>query len=484
MNKKRLFLSLLILLCNSTINNLVAQEADSIYNKVLHFPDKLFGGIDQKAAKLEKKFNKQTEKYLQKLEKQEKKLRRELLKKDSVASIKMFGDTKNTYDQLRQQLENPTAKLDKIRNVYDGHLDSLKTSMTFFQKTNLSAFSPDLQQKFSKSLGQLNLLQGKLNQTNQISKILQQRQQILKQQFQNLGLTKAYKKFQRDVGYYQLQIQEYKNLLDNPTKLESKAIEMATKLPAFKSFFANHSELAAIFKLPGADPFSDVDVAGLQTREAIETSLNKKTGNSVNTNTALEDARESAGAEIQSLKNNLKALESGSIGTDNISQPNFKPNNQKSKSFLKRLEFGTNIQTVKASYYFPAITDIGLSLGYKMNDKSVIGLGLSGKIGLGTGWDNIAISYEGVGIRQYVDVKLKGSIWVSGGLEANYRTSIKKIEVLKVLDDWQQSALLGLSKKIKVGKMKSQVQILYDFLWKQQRPVTQPFLFRLGYNFK
>jgi len=34
-----------------------------------------------------------------------------------------------------------------------------------------------------------------------------------------------------------------------------------------------------------------------------------------------------------------------------------------------------------------------------------------------------------------------------------------------------------------VGKMKSQVQLLYDFLWKQQVPVTQPVLFRIGYNF-
>jgi hypothetical protein len=49
--------------------------------------------------------------------------------------------------------------------------------------------------------------------------------------------------------------------------------------------------------------------------------------------------------------------------------PEFKPNTQKTKSFLKRLEYGANFQTQKATNFFPAVSDLGLSLGYKFSDK-------------------------------------------------------------------------------------------------------------------
>ena len=166
-----------------------------------------------------------------------------------------------------------------------------------------------------------------------------------------------------------------------------------------------------------------------------------------------------------------------------MDMPDFKPNNERTKSFFKRLEFGTNIQTQKAQYYFPATSDIGLSVGYKLNNKSIIGIGASYKLGLGSGWNHISFSHQGVGLRSFMEWKLKGSFYVSGGYEQNYRAAFNSVAQLKDLSAWQQSALLGVSKKYKISKkFKGNMQLLYDFLHTQQVPRTQPVLFRLGYN--
>src|SRR3954465_7422251 len=97
--------------------------------------------------------------------------------------------------------------------------------------------------------------------------------------------------------------------------------------------------------------------------------------------------------EINKLKDKINKL--GGSSSD-IEMPDFKPNGQKTKSFLQRLELGSNIQSQKSTNFFPATTDIGLSVGYKLNNKSVIGVGASYKIGLGRGWNNIHFSSQGV----------------------------------------------------------------------------------------
>ncbi|MBL0357869.1 MAG: hypothetical protein IPP72_13720 [Chitinophagaceae bacterium] len=73
----------------------------------------------------------------------------------------------------------------------------------------------------------------------------------------------------------------------------------------------------------------------------------------------------------------------------------------------------------KATSYFPVTSDIAVSVGYKLNDKSVIGIGASFKLGFGRGWDNIKLSSQGLGLRSFIDWKLKGSFYISGGYEQN-----------------------------------------------------------------
>ena len=133
---------------------------------------------------------------------------------------------------------------------------------------------------------------------------------------------------------------------------------------------------------------------------------------------------------------------------------------------------------------FPMTTDIGLSVGYKLNDKSVVGVGGSYKLGLGKNWNNVEISRQGIGLRSFVDYKIKGSFWLSGGGELNYRSQFQDLSIFDDYSPWQKSALLGLSKKYQIGKkFKGNLQLMFDFLHAQQIPHTQPIIFRVGYKF-
>lgn len=255
----------------------------------------------------------------------------------------------------------------------------------------------------------------------------------------------------------------------------------------FKEFFRSNSHLGSLFALPGGSSAS-TSLQGLQTRASVQQAITARFGSGPGVQQMLQENMQAAQGQLSELKSKLSQYSSRSVSNSSadVDLPEgFKPNNQKTKSFLQRLEYGANIQSQRASSYFPVTSDIGLSLGYKLNDKSSVGVGASYKLGWGRGWNNIRLSHEGVGLRSYLDYQLKGTLYVSGGYEQNYRTAFQNVQQLKGLSAWQSSGLLGLSKKYKVSKkLKGEMKLLWDFLSYQQVPRTQTILFRIGYNLK
>jgi hypothetical protein len=87
-------------------------------------------------------------------------------------------------------------------------------------------------------------------------------------------------------------------------------------------------------------------------------------------------------------------------------------------------------------------------------------------------------------LRSFLDWKLKGRFYVNGGFEQNYRTDPARNLQLTHIDNWQGSALIGISSKYKVSaKLKGNLTVLYDFLYNQHVPRTDPLKVRLGYLF-
>lgn len=191
-----------------------------------------------------------------------------------------------------------------------------------------------------------------------------------------------------------------------------------------------------------------------------------------------------AQSKLNELKNKLAKYGGGDGDLD--MPEGFKPNTQKTKSFLQRIEVGANIQSQKANGFFPVTSDLALTAGYKLSDKSIIGVGAGYKMGWGRNIQHIRITHEGVSLRSFFEIKLKGSFWMTGGYEMNYRSSFRNFEQLRDRSSWQQSGLIGISKVIDMRSKllkKTKVQLVWDFLSYQQVPKSAAILFRIGYSF-
>jgi hypothetical protein len=457
-----LFASLMLLLPRQ---RLMAQE-----NNSLRPPAGYLSEVSSRLDGLRSKMDSKLEGALAEWQSREQKIYRKLLRKDSAKAKDFLESSRQQYQALRQRLEGKAAS-----PVYDAVLDTLRTTLNFFDGQLPLAGDERVQT----ALDKLSLLEGSFGKSESVRAFLKERQQYVTNYLGELGLVKELKKLNKQVYYYSAQVAAYRELLTDRKKLERKVMEMVTQSKAFQDFMKKNSILASMFRLPDA-PADGAPLAGLQRRSDVQAMMQQVVA------TGGPDAQAQLNANMSAAMEQLKALQAKVIvpGFDGGGIPDFKVNNQKTKTFLQRLEVGANVQSQKARHYFPVTSDLGLSLGYKLNDKSVIGIGASYKLGLGTGWNNVSISHQGAGLRSFIDYKIKGSFYVSGGYEQNYRSTIRSVQELKDFSAWQASGLIGAGKRIRLSKKaESHVQLLWDFMSHRQVPRTQPILLRIGYKF-
>jgi hypothetical protein len=482
--KSLLILLLLIGLCLPGISqdNLLELE------KITDFPDKFLGAIKKKTDLLESKLDRHTAKYLQRLMRYEQKLKMKLQSTDSTEANNTFGDIKTEYAKITEEAIRKEGNSSGNTGQYLAHVDSLKTSLAFLEKnSSLLSSTADIKGKINISLKQVQDLQTKLQKSEYVKDFIRQRREKIKEALSHYtklpkGLGKMYSDFNKEFYYYSLQVKEYRDILNNPDRLAKKAFHLLSRLDAFQRFFKQYSELAGLFGVPD-DYGTPQALAGMQTRSQVQQLIQTQlSGAGPNAQQLLQQNLQAAQQQLNTFKDKLSR--SGGSGGD-PDMPDFKPNNQKTKTFLQRLEFGTNLQSVKSNYFFPVTSDLGLSVGYRLNDKSIIGIGGSYKIGWGKDIRHIEISSQGAGVRSFLDVKLKGSFFLSAGYEYNYQPATI-IDNVDRAESWTESGLAGISKvvllKTKFFK-KTKVQVLWDFLSYQQQPRTQPVKFRIGYAF-
>jgi len=224
-------------------------------------------------------------------------------------------------------------------------------------------------------------------------------------------------------------------------------------------------------------------IPGLQLRTDVNALIDQRIASGgPNARAIMAQSLHQANTELTQLK--TKILNAGG-GSSNANIPDFKPNSQKSKTFKQRLQIGSEFQISKPSGVQPATADMGVSLGYKLNDKSIVGVGLAYKMGYGN-IQHLNITSQGIGLRTFIDWKLKKQFFVSGGYEMNYNAAFKDLHSLRNYDNWQSAELVGLTKKLKVKSKlfkETKFQLLYDMFFRQHVPITQPIIFRIGYNF-
>ena len=458
-------------------------QVDSTIESLQKIPAKYISKVDSKIDKYSNRITSKTEKTLAKLSKWENKIKNILDQVSPETSEKLFGSNATTFTTLLKKIQEGKAIAYGYKTKYNEYRDKLTTSIKYLEdqkdKLNKNIVKPvnDARKKLAD-------LEQDVSNTEAVEAFIKERKkQLINEAVKYIGKSKYLTKIDKEAYYYVETLRNYKELFTDKKKAEEVAMKLLNKIPAFTKFVRENSMLAQLFGSPSGGG-NIANLAGLQTRASVNTLIQDRlAAGGPNAREAFSQNMQQAQAELSQLKD--KVLKAGGSSSEaNI--PNFKPNEQKTKTFLQRLEYGSNFQFAKNNSFVPTTADIALSVGYKLNNKSVIGVGASYKMGMGS-IQRLSISHQGIGIRSFIDWKLKKQFFVTGGFEMNYNAQFKNLTQLQSFTEWQQAGLVGITKKMNI-KTKffngTSLQLLYDMLYRQHNPVSQPVLFRVGYSFK
>jgi hypothetical protein len=454
--------------------------------------DRFFNSLTKKYNSIGDDIKKKTVKLLMRLQKKEQKMKSRLSKEDSLKAAQLFNGTEAKYQQLQNNIQNPASTISSAANPlreYIPGLDSMQTALKFLQQ-NSSNLSPGGLQQLQSLNADMRLLQGNMQSSTDIQAYLKQREQLLEQELQQFGFTREIQSIKKEIYYYQQQMTAYKNMLNDPVKMERLVLTELNTVPAFQTFMQKNSYLSSLFAIPPDYSDTSVSLAGLQTRAQVQQLITQQLGsmpavsggNAAGSATQmLQQGLQQAQQQSSTLQNSVNQFANG--GNSSMIMPDFKTNSQKTKTFLKRIKLGWNMQSVAGIAPNPNTCVFGLQAGYKLSDTKEFGVGASYIMGTGYGIQDIQITNQGVGIRSYLDVKAKKSLWITGGFEYNYMQAFARYSGIPGFQFWQKSALLGVTKKYKLAKKEGNFQLLYDFLAEQEIPKGRSLIFRMGYSF-
>ena len=484
------------------MTSLSAYSQDTTVAHYNHLQEQYASNVNKKVSSFNEQVDSYTQKTLKNVIGQEKKMQNKVAKIDSVKARVLFKYSIDSLKKFETKIKSKVSRVTKLLGGrYFPYLDTLKQSLSFMNKAQASLDNAAADQnKLKASLSSVDAMEAKMATVDQINEYLKQRQAVLATQLTSFpGLSGNIQNINKQAAYYQAQISSYKSTLADPEKIEKLVLSMLENTPAFQKFFQQNSQLSGVFASPpslssiaggiGTTPV----VNGIPSRATLQQFVQEQ---SPSTNF---DPVQAVQQKVQSMQGTGSGAGSGSgVGgieaitgklhgsgqTGSASMPNLVPNSQATKSFGKRLEYGVNVQFGSSTNYLPATSQFSAQVGYKLNDKTSAGIGVSYSMGIGTGWNHIRISNDAVGFQSYVRWKPKKAFFLQGGGEWNYLTAFSGIAQLRNFNAWQTSALAGIGKDYQVTKkVRGSVLLLYDFLYSTHVPVSQPFSFRIGYNF-
>jgi hypothetical protein len=475
-NFKKIFFFLFVFVFFISVNAQVSPQIPALSSKLTK---KYFKKIDKKVLILDKTTTKRTRKSFKKFQRQQHQLHKKLCKINPELADRLFS---YQVDPLYYQKDpfnlSPHTRLKDGPKEYNPYLDTLKCSSSFFSKTQSDSSMSSLAAETNKNV--LNC-DSKLERANKIQHYMRQRKILLNKSLKDYpSLKKDLLGIDKINYYYGQYLKEFKNRLKIESKFESLFKKGLSSNPDFSKFMSANGAISKFSKIPANWGKS---TKGLQTNADVEKMLEEST----KTLSGLLSKDEIV-AKVKEGTDAISKMKSGNYGnaTNAADVPGFKPNPMKTKRFIDRLEYGTDIQFKKTSTYFPATGNFGLQIGYKFTPKFSIGTGGTYVLGLGRDWDKIHFSQEGIGIRTYSDYQLKGSIFLSAGYEKNATmpTATQKEQGHNSFN-WYASALIGLKIKPKVfGKATPTLSLQYDFLHDEHAPSSPAFVYRVGWALK
>ena len=424
--------------------------------------EKSLNDITQKSDKLLTESGRQFQAIMSQIEKIDRHIASEMTKKLNLLSTK---DLINEYDLIPQ----------RFQGEYLPYLDSAVGIISFIAKKGSDI------EGITEALSKVKYFQKELSKAQAIHQQLQQKvalvDQFLKSHQQKLIKIQAkLNKLNASLAEYSGKIRAIKESFRNPSKIQEQALAMLSKNKQFAEFMKQNSFLSGLF--PGSSSPTNTDESiGLLSRYTLNDQIGKRLNTSLD-QIAPITAKMSASNNGSGGEDPLKAL-IGSIPGNSVRTP-------KVESGERKYEFGFTLQTTRVSSIYPSIADFALTAGYDIQKKLSIGGGISYKMGMGTGINNIKITNQGLGFRSYADYKWKKTFFLTAGFEMNYMKPFSELRTLAIIDKWTSSGLIGVTKKIDFSSsfVKSmRIQLFWDFLAQGRMVQTQPVLFRIGYTF-
>ncbi len=422
--------------------------------------------------------SRQQDKLLARLKRREQHYAAKLKRQDS-ASFARYQQQSLTYDSI--------SKISKVGDKPYGHfsgakgsIDSLKRVQSYLaDKIHLQGADNAGMDSYS---GKLDGLQATGSRNDYINTLIGQRTTNLKQL--NAGSkvkAKGISSIEKDVFYAKSKIKAFKDIKDEPSKAEEKALEYLQGQPDFDKYLHGNDGMQG---LQGNMSSVDLEKMGFQTKQQVTANLQKKFGGN------LSSLQQNMGTQVKQFQDNLNKLKSTQNTikqsrrslkqATSLSKPSFKINPMRGLPFSKRIERQYNYQTTRATIDGkPAMLQLSAMAGFKHTPKFTYGLGLATSIGLGQNWNNIRFSFEGLGLRSFASWQWQYGIGAYAGYERMYRKAVfinKGSESIPAVElnphnskTYTDAILIGLTKSYRINeKWNGSIQVLYDVWWKEK----------------
>jgi len=439
-------------------------------------------------TKLNDRVEKQQKRLLHKLKNKEKKFANRLRRRDSIAFVS-YQRQSLTFDSiayLRKNDSNAAYKRSSWRS--NASVDSLRTITSFINKKD---------PEFNKDAGvneynqQFNDIKNEANYNDYINNLISQHTQALKSLGKgNIGL----KGIEKQVFYAKAKMKVFKDISDEPSKAEDLALEALQGQQGFEqSLQQSDPNSMASLAAKGATA-ADLEKMGYQTKQQVTKALQQKYGNNLgglkeNVGKQIKDYQDQL-KKIQNTKNTVKQTKTSLSKFKSFNRPEFKVNPMRGLPLWRRIEKQLNWQTSRATLDGkPALFQVSAMAGFKHTPKLSYGIGIATSIGLGQNWNNVKLSFEGVGLRTYANWQLIYGIGAYAGYERMYKqaafidnksTAQETLPTLHEKRLYSESVLLGLTKSYSINdKWNGSMQVLYDVWWKE-KGLRSPIVIRIA----
>ena len=457
--------------------------------------------IDYKIHDLTK-YNKRVEKQqaclIKKLKKKELRFAKNLKARDSIAYNK-YLEQDISYYSIGKLLHPDSVTLSKKQfNIPVSNIDTLKSIAKFSAKQSSPLHSDNtmhIDDSASNANG-LNKIQREFNYRKYINGLITQHTNDLKkvsseQKNQIPGISGI----EKQTFYGTSKMNVYKDICNNPSKIEDKEFEILKGTKGFDEAINKSTNDKDNYDFNSRNNAQELERMGYQTKQQFQSSLQKKVGKDISSVAShIEEQIKSFEGDTKKMATllakgkDLKHIKNISLRS---TSPNFKINTMRGLPFWKRVEKEYNWQTTRPGFNGePALLDMSFTAGFKHSPKLTYGLGVVSSTGLGQNWNNISISFQGIGVKTFITWKWLYGISGYGGYERIFKQAafVNKEEYYLDITSYmphntnkiKESLLLGLTKNYKINSnWNGSVQFLYDIWW-EQKGLRSPIVLRFS----